>query len=916
MRNFWTRSPRWLGRGLIILGLMMGLLGSGAIAQDLSDGVPNSNPGLYSERYDEGYDDEFYPQDEYGDYFGGAYLTLSPSEDDLILIYLNVDLVEPAVTDIEAQQISQNLATAIGCSPSVGETEISVELPWMAASCEHRLSVTGQLTTLEIDLKALQAGLAKLDIETLIVSMSGFGSLPFAAAPDILERSQYGWGTYYLFGAVELNDLPADMLALTFGYQPLAVTLRLGGAIAILLIPLIIVGFMRHRALQVETDDPSAVWFSYQRWLNWVASGTWLVWLALVISADLMDIMIQLLPDLPISDIWLTNIGFILPPILVNILCYVLSHDVFVRIGQMDWTHGELMQQSLWGQLQVLLPLMFAVAGVRSLFSSWDSPQALSWVVAWSILAVGSRLILMYLVMRSQDLTAQSLTMGELRDRIFALAKPTGVKLNQVYVLPNRRNKMVNAFAMQGGNVVFTQFLLERLTKPEVDAVVAHELAHLQYNHHRSLQDTLFTTAIAVGMVTFALSLFWLYWLPWLPITFVVTLLAFFYNSRRYEHQADMQAVLLTDNPSAMITALVKLAKLNLMPLDWGKREEWLLTHPSMRKRAKAIADGYDIPGEQLDQLMQASITSDNHYTLPDVVTDEPPVFSSMAKQGILSRITLMLLLVPTLLPVCLAWSINQLSVTIGVRWGLMGLGAIACIGAMLLTLDWVPLLGNHSLRQKIRDRLQSQGFLIDDWRGDIVGLSPSAETRLYERFYNWDMGAVFLMGDRLCYVGEQTRFSLSASQITQIQRRSGGGGWWPMPRVGIYWQDDERQVGGAFTLLAGNVQFLHQIAQASRQFQRRIETWHDTAEPRETPEPLAALPHPDFGDVTSQSLAEFATLAQTGNYVLMLVIIATFLSVSIRLSWEFGSAGIAYVLALVVLSSAVQFVPLWRDRT
>jgi STE24 endopeptidase len=899
-----------------MLCIMVGLLSSGAIAQDSSGSLPDSNEPYDEELYDEEFYNEGYGEDDYSDYTSGAYLSLSPSKSNALLFYLTVDIGDTGqVIDAESQTIAQDLAVAIGCSPNSGLSEMTDGWRWLTASCEHRLESMHERSTVKIDLQALRTHLTQLDVETLTISTSGLDSLPLTVTPSILESSPYWWTRNYSFSTIELNNLPADHLILTFGYQPFGIARRLGGAIALLLIPLVIVGFMRQRALQIETDDPSAIWFSYQRWLSWVASGTWMAWLALVISANLMEILLGLLPNVPIAEDWLVNVLFILPPIIINILCYALSHDVFVQIGQMDWTRAELMQQSLWGQLQILLPLMFAVAGLRSLFSFTENPHAMQWAVVWIILAVASRLILMQLVMRSQDLTAQSLTMGELRDRIFALAKPTGVKLNQVYVLPNRRNKMVNAFAMQGGNVVFTQFLLERLTKPEVDAVVAHELAHLQYKHHRSLQNTLVATAILVGIITSTLSILWLNWLPWIPITIVVTLLVFFYNSRCCEHQADIQAVLLTDNPAAMITALVKLAKLNLMPLDWGKREEWLLTHPSMRKRAKAIADGYDIPDEQLNQLMEASITSDNHYTLPDVVTDEQPVFSSMAKQGILSRISLVLLLVPTLLPVLLAWGINQLSVPAGVRWGLMTLGAIACLGAMLLALDWAPLLGNQSLRKKIRDRLQQHGFLVNDWQGTIVGLSPSSETRLYERFYNWDMGAVFLVGDRLCYVGEQTQFSLSASQITQIQRRSGGGGWWPMPRVGIYWQDDEREVGGAFTLSASNVQLLHQLAQTSRQLQRRIETWHDTAAPSEIPEPLAALPQPDFGNVTSQSLSELVTPTQTAGYILMLVIIALLFSMGTPLPWGFGSAGMAYVLVLVVLTSAIQFVPLWRDR-
>ena len=54
---------------------------------------------------------------------------------------------------------------------------------------------------------------------------------------------------------------------------------------------------------------------------------------------------------------------------------------------------------------------------------------------------------------------------GALRDRLFALAAKAGTTLQQLYVMPTRRSRMANAFAVQGGVVMLTDWLLENLDR-------------------------------------------------------------------------------------------------------------------------------------------------------------------------------------------------------------------------------------------------------------------------------------------------------------------------------------------------------------------------------------------------------------------------------------------------------------------
>src|SRR5262249_4181858 len=77
----------------------------------------------------------------------------------------------------------------------------------------------------------------------------------------------------------------------------------------------------------------------------------------------------------------------------------------------------------------------------------------------------------------------EALTVGELRDRVFELAKRARTELRQVFVMPAGKSQMANAFASGNKTVLFTDYLLARLNKREVIAVAAHEITHLQKSH-------------------------------------------------------------------------------------------------------------------------------------------------------------------------------------------------------------------------------------------------------------------------------------------------------------------------------------------------------------------------------------------------------------------------------------------------
>lgn len=180
----------------------------------------------------------------------------------------------------------------------------------------------------------------------------------------------------------------------------------------------------------------------------------------------------------------------------------------------------------------------------------------------------------------------------------------------------------VNAFAAatteNNGVIGVTEGLLTRLTRPQLEAVIGHEMAHLLDN------DSTVTTIACSLFATYAQLLRMslsatrnskngeLWWLP-TSLIWLLTLGAKLLNtaiSREREYLADATAVQLTRNPTALAEALVKISNawrgsgqvdealapifiLNPDDNRLDQQESWFAdlfsTHPPVQKRLDAV---------------------------------------------------------------------------------------------------------------------------------------------------------------------------------------------------------------------------------------------------------------------------------------------------------------------------------------
>lgn len=174
---------------------------------------------------------------------------------------------------------------------------------------------------------------------------------------------------------------------------------------------------------------------------------------------------------------------------------------------------------------------------------------------------------------------------------LFAEAKrlgdELGVQVREILVLDGTRTRTANAYALSGGRIALTDYLIAALSERELYAVLAHEIAHLAQRRRLVRIWMLLTSA---GIATMLVSVpFWGRLPRWGLLALLCALAGgmfapMLYLRRRHEREADAFAVS-QYGVEPLESALRKLAQLNLR--DTHRTGDAL--HPSLRERLHHI---------------------------------------------------------------------------------------------------------------------------------------------------------------------------------------------------------------------------------------------------------------------------------------------------------------------------------------
>jgi Zn-dependent protease with chaperone function len=349
-----------------------------------------------------------------------------------------------------------------------------------------------------------------------------------------------------------------------------------------------------------RSSSPEELWGRHLRFLNRLLSLTWLVWLPIYYFSGVSEVVLFVFgEDRPGLGQILYVAFYFVPPIIAMFLCHFASSRVYEQVFSVDWSPRQVVKRAIISNALSLIPMFLVIVGMYT-FATSARLAALYIIVGY----VGY-IILTQNMARLLGSRLHALTSGDLRDRIFDLAQRAGVKLKQVYVLPETSAQLSNAFARSDNSVLITNSLLKNLSRREVDGIVAHEIGHLQAKHPQTSGTITVVVIVTANLVFgFITSLAGLQNAT--PFVFAAAVgtanLVVFFRSRRNERKADAIGVSLTGDPEAFIGGLARLSRLNLMPLHSGRWGESLDTHPGSMSRFQAIAKAYGIDESRLQE--------------------------------------------------------------------------------------------------------------------------------------------------------------------------------------------------------------------------------------------------------------------------------------------------------------------------
>jgi Zn-dependent protease with chaperone function len=413
---------------------------------------------------------------------------------------------------------------------------------------------------------------------------------------------------------VDEEPLP---LGLTFGY-PDRHLWRLLPLPALVLLPIALSLAVRRGLLRAPEADRYVVLARFLGFQYRLALVTGCLWVGTLATLDLGKLVSFALVE------WLPNrylvfvLLFVVPPVLVIAAGPVVAGPVWARVPEVGRRAAQVVRQAVWGSAAMLAVL---VGGAVATYAAagGDRGRALLAMVT----GVGLSLLCAYYWRAARGSSPEPLPPGELRDRLFELADKAVVHVGQAYLLPPPRWRVLHLFTGPGNSVHLTEAVLAPLSKREVDSLLAHELVYLWRRHVRALWWPLLVivpmivlAAVLVGL-TYRVGLDFERWSVLVILPAIVATRLTSAGLRRFGARQDAEAVALTGDAEALITALAKLSRLGLLPVCSSFWSRPFLTEPFPWMRIEALAARAGILPERLDEILAGPGTGKEHYALP-----------------------------------------------------------------------------------------------------------------------------------------------------------------------------------------------------------------------------------------------------------------------------------------------------------
>jgi STE24 endopeptidase len=273
-----------------------------------------------------------------------------------------------------------------------------------------------------------------------------------------------------------------------------------------------------------------------------------------------------------------------------------------VRLWWMDRLKGTLLSFLLG------FPLVFLLLKLADGAGSWW------WVWGWGCV-FGFQLLMIVLapaLIMPLFNKFTPLPPGTLRERLLALASRTGFTTRQIQIMDgSKRSRHSNAFFTGFGRhrkIVLFDTLIDQLSEPQLEAVLAHEIGHDKKGHLLKMMGGsglgLMAGFAVLGYLSRQSWFFQAFGFPEPDLTLAFLLVGFLSGlvtfwiqpiinlwSRRWEYQADAYGAEMTGGPGSLQEALRILNVKNLSNLTpHPAYSRFYYSHPTLLERDQALA--------------------------------------------------------------------------------------------------------------------------------------------------------------------------------------------------------------------------------------------------------------------------------------------------------------------------------------
>ena len=265
------------------------------------------------------------------------------------------------------------------------------------------------------------------------------------------------------------------------------------------------------------------------------------------------------------------------------------------------------------GLKALLLAVLLGAPLLAAILWFFETCGTIAWLYCW-IAAVAFILVIQFLApVLIMPLFNKFIPLaeGELKEAITGYATRQQFAMQGIYTMDgSKRSTRVNAFFTGFGSfrrIVFFDTLVDKLSTPEIVAVLAHEMGHYKLKH---IAGMMVLSILQMGLMFFILSLFLgnqglfnAFGMEHLSVyaglvffgflyTPLSTLISIGFNafSRRNEYQADRYAAESGGEGEALISGLKKLSVSNLANLTPHPLNVWINhSHPPVLARIQAL---------------------------------------------------------------------------------------------------------------------------------------------------------------------------------------------------------------------------------------------------------------------------------------------------------------------------------------